>query len=153
MTAAAFTSEYVAGFPRTVIYARHCGIPDPENAAQQAWADAWEHLQQYEGREGAAFKTWLHAILVNEVREYWRRSVNRLTEYVAEYPVLASPPPKERDRLGPILAQLRAGDRALLIAHYEREQPPNQLAAEAGISLGAMKSRLHRSLLAARAAA
>jgi RNA polymerase sigma factor (sigma-70 family) len=150
MTDAAFSSEYTAGFPRMVMYARRHGVPDPENLAQQAWADAWEHLEQYEGREGASFQTWLHAILLNEIRGYWRRPVNRFIEYVAELPVMVLPQPKECDEVGQILSRIPMGQRAVLIAHYLRGQTYEQIAAETGVSFAALKSRAHRSVLAAR---
>ncbi len=154
MTAAAFSAEYAAHFASTVRYASCSGVRDPENLAQEVWAHAWERREQYEGRDGATFSTWVGAITRNAIALHWRRRATHIIEYVAEYPVLSSPPTKCNELiLTSIMERVRLGDRAMLAARYIREQPLEQMAAEAGVNLSTLKNRLHRGLLAARAAA
>jgi len=51
---------------------------------------------------------------------------------------------ESRARLGLALAQLGAGERALLTAYYGREMSVAAIAAAAGVREGTVKSRLHR---------
>ena len=76
-----------------VKYAREHRVPDPESTAQQAWAQAWERLWQYDGRRGAAFRTWVYRIMDNVIRDQIRRQAVRKLDFVADPPERSLWPP------------------------------------------------------------
>ena len=107
-------------------------------------------------RDPERFDAWLYRLLANSAIEEARRRRRRVIEVAS----MASRCPAarmtsasfaDRDALDRALAGLQPEHRALIVLHYYLGLPLPEAAAAMGISLGAAKSRLHRSIVVAPA--
>jgi RNA polymerase sigma factor (sigma-70 family) len=75
MTSREFTAEYEAGAARVLGFVRRQVRSEElaEDIAAQAWLKAWARRDQFDGRNGSRFLTWVNQIALNLVREHWRR--------------------------------------------------------------------------------
>ena len=123
------------------------------DAVQEALIRAWRDLPGL--RDPDRFDAWLHRILANSAIEEARRRRRRVIEVVVDGIEVPSTEDAtsllaDRDSLDRALAELPPEHRALVVLHYYLGMPLPEAAAAMGISLGAAKSRLHRSILALR---
>ena len=75
MTSREFTAEYEAGAARVLGFVRSQVRSEElaEDITAQTWLNAWARRDQFDGRNGSRFLTWVHQIALNLVREHWRR--------------------------------------------------------------------------------
>jgi len=123
------------------------------DAVQEALIRAWRDLPGL--RDPDRFDAWLYRLLSNAAIDEARRRRRRIIEVditttamaVYDDPVVTF---ADRDALDRALAELAPEHRALVVLHYYLGLPLPEAAAAMGISLGAAKSRLHRSISALR---
>lgn len=128
-----------------------------EDVLQQTFLSAWRSLPRYRG--DAAFRTWLLTITRNVALTHRER---RAREPIDTTPLnelgmragWGGPNPEElavlgqqRDRLAAAFARLSVDDREVLTLRDLEELSGEDTAALLGVSLAAMKSRLHRARL------
>jgi RNA polymerase sigma-70 factor (ECF subfamily) len=125
------------------------------DAVQEALIRAWRDLPALRDRD--RFDAWLHRILVNAAIDEARRRRRRVTE--VELDDVAPPSTDDavalhadRDVLDRLLAGLAPEQRALIVQHYYLGVPLPEAATTLGISHGAAKQRLHRSIVGLRRA-
>jgi RNA polymerase sigma-70 factor (ECF subfamily) len=121
---------------------------DVEEAAQDAFVQAWRSLSRYRGE--AAFFTWLYRIAVNEARMRRRRRQLPLTEL--DENAATAPEPEVEE--GWLLARVRALPDELRVPLVLRdlEGLSNQEVADVlDLSVAAAKSRIHRARMQIRA--
>src|SRR5688572_10766035 len=123
------------------------------DAVQEALIRAWRDLPGL--RDPDRFDAWLHRLLVNASIDEARRRRRRVIEVdlaSIEIPVTDAVLGSlaDRDRLDRALAGLAPEHRALVVLHYYLCVPLPEAAASLGISLGAAKSRLNRSVVSLR---
>jgi RNA polymerase sigma-70 factor, ECF subfamily len=117
-----------------------------EDAVQEAALNAWRSLDRFRG--DGELKPWFFAIVANQCRSVRRGrwwSVLKGVDIQVERPDSAAGLAANLDLRRAMLA-LKPRDRALLILHYSHGLTLEQTAVALGISLGAAKSRLHRTL-------
>lgn len=123
------------------------------DAVQEALIRAWRDLPGL--RDPGRFDAWLYRLLANSAIDEARRRRRR----VIEIDVTGIDLPRDdddlrlladRDALDRALARLLPEQRALVALHYYLGLPLPEAATAMGITLGAAKSRLHRSLSALR---
>jgi RNA polymerase sigma-70 factor, ECF subfamily len=138
---------------------------DAEDAAQDAFLKAFQHLKDFEG--GSRFYTWLVRIAVNESLMRLRR--RRPKEFSLDAPVEGEenamprqledwgPSPEQRyeqREMGTILdraiEQLEPIYRVVFVMRDVAELSTEETATELGISISAVKSRLLRARLRLR---
>ena len=119
------------------------------DAVQEALIRAWRDLPGL--RDPERFDAWLHRLLAHAAIDEARRRRRR----VIEVAVTATEVPAsgdiavllaDRDALDRALAALAPEHRALVVLHHYLGMPIPEAAAAMGITLGAAKARLHRSL-------
>lgn len=132
-------------------------LPDrasAEDAVQEAWLDVWRGLRNFEPER--PFRPWLLTIVANRCRMAARQqhfvSVPMqdvlpeenlgLVEDIAA--TLLSP--ADYSELQKALDELRPEQRQILALRFFADLELAEIAALAGISLGTVKSRLHRTL-------
>ena len=125
------------------------------DAVQEALIRAWRDLPGL--RDPDRFDAWLHRLIVNAAIDEARRRKRRVIEVKAETIDIAAPHDAyavlaDRDALDLALKELAPEHRALVVLHYYLGMPLPEAAASLGITLGAAKSRLHRSMRSLRTA-
>ncbi len=140
-------------------------VPDPDQASdavQEAFFSAYRNLRSY---RGPSFRGWLTRIAVNAAMDLQRARKRRP---VSPYPELEDdswqPPAgpeadpeaiataSERGRaLASALRAIAADQRAAIVLYDVEGYDYAEIAAMTGVSLGTVKSRIHRGRLALRA--
>jgi RNA polymerase sigma factor (sigma-70 family) len=123
---------------------------DAEDAAQEGFVKAWQALPRF--REGAAFRPWLLAIVVNEARNRRRRAGRQAALALRA----AEPAPAdveetaaaraEHERLLQVVGAMREEDREVIGCRYFLDLSEEETAEALGIPRGTVKSRLSRAL-------
>ncbi len=139
-------------------------VPDPDQASdavQEAFFSAYRNLNSY---RGPSFRGWLTRIAVNAAMDLQRQKKRRP---VSPYPELEDDswqPPAgpesdperlavgaERGRvLGAALAAITTDQRAAIVLFDVEGYDYAEIAEMTGVSLGTVKSRIHRGRLALR---
>jgi RNA polymerase sigma-70 factor (ECF subfamily) len=132
---------------------------EAEDAAQETFLRAYSQLHRYD--PARPFKTWLFAIAshhcIDRLRKRRWRWLSLDDELLAEREMwhAAMPDPEEvalsherRDEVAALLARLAPQDRAAIVLHYWCDLSYAEIAAVIGVSVSAVKSRLHRARVA-----
>lgn len=155
----------VAGHSASVYRLARALTRDPaaaEDVLQQTFLSAWQAAPQFRGE--ASVRTWLLTIARHAAQRHRERAAR---EPVDDTPLEAlgiragwgGPSPEtlllaaeSRDRVAAALASLDADDREVLTLRDLEDVPGETTARLLGLSLAAMKSRLHRARLKLAAA-
>lgn len=141
---------------------RMLGDPnDAEDAAQEAFLRAFQHLDRYDARR--SFATWLLSIAAHYCIDRLRRrkfSIFSIDEEdddspAFEIPDADAPNPEresvrreEKEKLHAVLQSLEPTDRAAIVMRYWHDSSEIEIAEALGLTVSAVKSRLHRARLA-----
>lgn len=140
-------------------------VPDPDqagDAVQEAFFSAYRNLRSY---RGPSFRGWLTRIAVNAAMDLQRA---RRRRPVAPYPELEDetwqPPAREEDdpesrataaersrELARALGAIASDQRTAIVLFDIEGYDYAEIATMTGVSLGTVKSRIHRGRLALRA--
>jgi RNA polymerase sigma-70 factor (ECF subfamily) len=153
----AFAALASAVFPRVSGVAQLI-LRDPElarDAAQETLIRAWRDLPGL--REPDRFDAWLHRLVVRTSLNLVRRRRHRPTEVQIkplDVPWVADESNRVADReiIDEGLRRLPPEWRAIVVLHFYVGLSLPETAQALGLPLGTVKSRLHRSLAAMRAA-
>jgi len=136
---------------------RMCGhLDDAQDLAQEAFVHALQRLNQY--RFEAAFYTWLFRIAINECLAHRRKS-KRVTLSLhrdmsstsdSQGPMSRLIANEMRDELAEALGRLDDDQRAVIVLRDIEGLDYQQISDVLEISVGTVKSRLHRERLALR---
>jgi RNA polymerase sigma-70 factor (ECF subfamily) len=152
-----FEDFYVAVFDRLVgqLFLVTGNLQDAEDAVQEALTRAalrWAKLRRYSVPEA-----WVRRVAMNLATDGFRRFRRRLTVTVRLRADLESGQagPAEVPGLMEALRALPVAQRKVVVLHHLLDLPVEQVAAELGVPVGTVKSRLARArvALAARLAA
>jgi RNA polymerase sigma-70 factor (ECF subfamily) len=127
---------------------------DAEDAVQQAYFNAFRHLDQFGGR--ARFSTWLIRIAVHQALSQRRRRRGRRSDGadapLAERVVSTAPDPERRAYVGELsvllesaLAALPDGYRSVFVLREVDGLNTAETAQRLRLTEGAVKTRLHRA--------
>lgn len=139
-------------------------VPDRDQASdvvQEAFFSAYKHL---DGFRGGIVKSWLNRIAVNAAMDIQRARKRRPVQPYPEYEDESWQPPagdeadpertavlSERTRaLSGALAQITNDQRAAIVLYDVEGYDYVEIAEMTGVSLGTVKSRIHRGRLALR---
>lgn len=141
---------------------RMLGEPEAaEDAAQETFLRAYQHIGRYDARR--PFATWLLSIAAHYCIDRLRRrkfSTFSIDEEDDEAPAFEipdtdAPSPEhesvrreERKKLHHLLDSLDATDRAAIVMRYWHDASEAEIAEALGLTVSAVKSRLHRARLA-----
>jgi RNA polymerase sigma-70 factor, ECF subfamily len=132
---------------------------DAEDVIQEAWMKAYVHLDTFNG--SSAFSTWLTSIAINSAFMTLRRKQNRPEacmevmdgETWRQREIADQTKDTERhylrredvERLRRAIGRLRPSLRNVVEIHQSNDRSVKEIAALAGISISAAKSRLFRA--------
>jgi len=124
-----------------------------EDAAQETFFRAYKNINRFDRKRN--FATWLLSIAahycIDQQRKKWMPSFdfNEMGEFMAEDP---APKPEsavilreQTDQVQRVLAALNETDRAVLVLKYWYQVSDREIGNSLGISVSAVKSRLHRA--------
>ncbi len=132
-----------------------------EDAAQEAWVDAWRALKTFQ--PDRPLRPWLLVVVANRCRMLTRRrtltiqSLDRegfdiLTDFADGQDVEGQTIQTEADaELRAILATVSPDQRAIVELHFFADLALSEIALVTDTPLGTVKSRLHRTLQTLRA--
>ena len=134
-----------------------------QDAVQETIVRAWRAADRFDPSRGS-LRTWLFAILRNVVRDQYsarqRRPVPVDTQYPEGGAPMTHPPslshpghavdPSERvvdaDLVTRALGQVSADHRTAIVETYLRDRPYDDVAAELGVSVSTLRSRVFHGL-------
>lgn len=130
-------------------------VEQARDAVQNALVRAWRDLPTL--RDPDHFDAWLRRLLVraciDEARRLRRHRVDISIEAIGPMSIAdGSESIATRDRLERAFGRLEPEARALIVLHHYLDLPVPEAAQALGIPVGTAKSRLHRGLIAMRAA-
>lgn len=124
-----------------------------EDSVQESLIRCWRELPSL--RDASRFEAWLQRILVNEVRDqYRRRQRSKAHLAVLRVEPTAGDPldhVPDRDLLDRAFERLSLAHRTIVVLHFHAGLTVEEAARTLGIPLGTAKSRLHYATDALRA--
>jgi RNA polymerase sigma-70 factor (ECF subfamily) len=131
------------------VYAMTGDAAEAQDAAQEAFARAWQRWDQVSGYESP--EGWVRTVAWRLAINRWRRARNRLHAHVRHGAESSAPAPSE-DNVA-IMAALRllpAEQRMAIVLHHLVGRSVAEIAAETGTPEGTIKARLARGRRALR---
>jgi RNA polymerase sigma-70 factor (ECF subfamily) len=127
---------------------------EAQDATQDAFATAWRSRANL--RDPAKVEAWLSRILINGCRDRLRRRGRNRVQPLEAAPLPHVPDGSQqasaRDELDRALAGLDPDHRIVVILRFWADLTVDDIAGRLGVPSGTVKSRLHHSMRALRAA-
>lgn len=134
----------VRQYQRRVFGLAYQYLQDPDEAqdlAQEVFVRLYRNLRQYDA--GRPFEPWFWRLAANVAANYRRRRLIPALELTDQGP--ADPHGIDRLPLELAIASLDETLRLPLMLHYHADLPLEDVATALGLSVSAVKSRLHRA--------
>jgi RNA polymerase sigma-70 factor, ECF subfamily len=132
-----------------------------EDAVQEAFFSAYRNLDRF---SGSSFRAWLTRIAINAARDILRKQKRRPSEPYPEWEDDAWQPPapasegpeqvslvgQQRSAMARAMAAITDDQRTAIILYDVQGYDYGEIASLTGVSVGTVKSRIHRGRLALR---
>ncbi|MFJ1548396.1 SigE family RNA polymerase sigma factor [Streptomyces sp. NPDC088246] len=141
-----FDAFYTATAKRLVatVYAVTGDLAEAEDAVQEAYVRAWQRWDRL-ARDGDPLP-WVRTVAIRLAISTWRRARNRVRAHFRHGPPEELPGLSvDRVALVGALGELSAEQRQVVVLHHLLDLPVEEVAREAGVSNGAVRTRLHRA--------
>jgi RNA polymerase sigma-70 factor, ECF subfamily len=140
-----FEEFYAAVFNRLVgqLFLVTGSLPEAEDVVQEAFTRAagrWTRLRDYDVPE-----IWVRRVAINLATDGFRRARRRLLLAARLVPDPHPPPTLDGVAVAEALQRLPLAQRQVVVLHYLLDLPVDQVAAELGVPIGTVKSRLARA--------
>lgn len=122
---------------------------------QETFTKIYVHATSFRKQEGASFKSWAYKILLNTSFTYYKRrkrEYDRVTypdpEFFEALPDLTTQGFERdvlKDYIASILARMPAALARAMKLHFLEGRPQSEIAEMEGVSVGAIKTRIHRA--------
>ncbi len=133
-------------------------IRDPEEAqdiVQETFTKIYLHGKKFVKQEGASFSSWAYRILINTALTHYAKR-RKKGEHVADldpefYEMLPDKDLRQfekqeaSDELASILIRMPDAFARALVSHFIEGKSQAEIAKEEGLSVGAVKTRVHRA--------
>lgn len=134
---------------RNVIFRLYGDVQVAEEAAQDAFIQAWLHLSSY--RPQTSFRNWLYRIAVNAATDHWRREKRILPNAIEDLPLVDGQPGPEAllsqaertELIQRAIFSLPDASRAVLVLREYEEMSYHEIADTLDIPVGTVMSRLN----------
>ena len=137
-----------------------CGDDDDaRDIVQDAFVRIYRYANTFQKREGATFRSWAYRIVVHTAYTHYRARAKRgnaETRLTEEMEAIIADPRDDFARLEreegvrSAIARMPAALGAVLRKHFLEGKSQKEIAAEEGVSVGAVKARVHRAKKAFR---
>lgn len=145
------------------MYNRSGNAEVAKDLTSETFFQALKNLHKYKPRKGAKFKSWLFAIAVAQVGNYFRSRKKFLEVTTEEAPEIASGDDFRPDiaykmgedadelkekiaMLGEVMKQLNEKQQTILSLRYFSKMTVPEISSTLGMKEGTIKSHIHRSL-------
>ena len=132
-----------------------------EDAVQEAFFSAYRNLDRF---SGSSFRAWLTRIAINAAHDILRKQKRRPSEPYPEWEDEAWQPPapasegpeqvslvgQQRSAMARAMASITDDQRTAIILYDVQGYDYGEIASLTGVSVGTVKSRIHRGRLALR---
>jgi RNA polymerase sigma-70 factor (ECF subfamily) len=135
---------------------------DAEDVVQETFTKIYYYASRFQGVEGASFRSWGYRILINtSITLYQKRKKDRMTtvslseeleEVLRDTKVEGLPEKEISDYVIRILSKLPTDLSRMLKLHFIEGMSQKEIADGEGISVAAVKTRVHRGKEAFRKA-
>jgi RNA polymerase sigma-70 factor (ECF subfamily) len=126
-----------------------------EDVVQEAFTKIFVHGSKFTPQEGASFSSWAYRVLMNTTFTHYQK-LKRKGEMVANVDdeILALAPDhsyklSERDNfkdvVATVLSRMPESLAQVLSLHFLEDKPQQEIADELGVSVSAVKTRVHRA--------
>jgi RNA polymerase sigma-70 factor, ECF subfamily len=140
-----FDMFYAASVRRVIgyLYAVTGSRGEAEDAAQEAYARAWQRWDKVSGYSDP--EGWVRAVAYRVSVSTWRKAVNRAAAH-RRHGVPDDPPGLSPDYIAIVAALRRISpvQRQAIVLHYLVGLTVDEISREAGLSAGTVKARLSR---------
>lgn len=123
-----------------------------DDIVQETFLKIYMNGGKFEVREGASFKSWGYKILMNTTFTYYQKlkkdagaTVVLETEFYESLPDENEPQTEMVDLVASVLTRMPAHFARILKLHFLDGMPQKELAEKEGISISALKTRVHRA--------
>lgn len=125
-----------------------------EDVVQEAFTKMYLYANRFKKQEGASFSSWAYRIVVNTaLTSYQKRKRNRGVFVELDPEIYENLPDgidtsgerELRDEIASVLARMPEPFARAITAHFIEDKPHEVAAQEAGLSEGAVKTRVHRA--------
>ncbi len=117
---------------------------DAEDAAQETFLKAWQHMDRFQGRNSCTPKTWLMKIACNTCRDHHRKAFRRREVLQCDVSVLEPASPKDRELILDVMA-LPEKYRAPLLLFYLQSMTMRETADALRVSPSTICRRLEKA--------
>jgi RNA polymerase sigma-70 factor (ECF subfamily) len=117
----------------------------PEDANQEIWEKVLRALPGFDPGGSAALSTWITRIAHHHLVDRHRARRRRPEPAEDDVDTLPAAPARSYADLEAAIATLPEAHRRVIVLHHLHEVPLEDIAAEEGLPLGTVKSRLHRA--------
>ncbi len=130
---------------------------DAQDASQEAFVKAWKNIARFDGR--SKFYTWFSTILRNTCRDRLRKrkgkGTSELTDIHADTnphhdPVGVAQRSERQEQVWQAVLQLSDLHREVIVMSHFLDMSYKQMAADLGVPIGTVTSRLHAARNALR---
>jgi len=128
---------------------------DVEDVVQDAFTKMYLHAERFKKVEGASFKSWGYTIVMNTAFTVYRKKQKETARNVAISPEMyeSLPDTVHEESFGlelsdvviSVFAKMPEQLSRVLSRHFIQQVPQQTIADEEGVSVGAIKTRVHRA--------
>jgi RNA polymerase sigma-70 factor (ECF subfamily) len=148
--------RYEAAFLRRAQEILRGDREEAEDVVQETFTKIYRYGHRFETQEGASFKSWAYKVLTNTALTAYQKRKKRLTRTTAFSPELEAVVPDSGaeavfadaelgDYVASVLEKMSGSFRSVLERYFLDGRSQKEIADEEGISVGAVKTRMHRA--------
>ena len=126
-----------------------------EDVVQETFTKIYLYGSNFQKQEGASFSSWAYKILMNTTFTYYQKLKKRgEVEASVEDEILSLAPDfshrnsekdNYKDAVASVLSRMPEPLARVLSLHFIEDKPQEQVAEELGVSVSAVKTRVHRA--------
>lgn len=131
------------------------GREEAIDVVQEAFTKIYLNAHRFEKQEGAQFSSWGYKILLNTTFTYYKKlqkkdgaGVRLEDEIWALFPdesLRGAEKGEVRDLVASIISRMPESLAKVLTLHFLEDKPQKEIADEEGVSVSAIKTRIHRA--------
>lgn len=126
-----------------------------EDVVQEAFTKIFVHGSKFTPQEGATFSSWAYRILMNTTFTQYQKLKRKgemvatvedeILELAPDHSYKSSERDNYKDAVATVLSRMPESLAKVLSLHFLEDKPQQEIADELGVSVSAVKTRVHRA--------